>query len=113
MDRLPGRHVDRIMLALLIASTAAATPPQVQAAVDLCRPVLARRAGGKIASIDVTKFTIGRKEIALRGRVTVFAGMTAPAPGFASAHHLVRTQFSYRCTVKRSKVHSASLAPLR
>jgi len=113
MDRLGRRHVDRIMLALLIASSAAVNSPQVRTAVDLCRPVLARKAGGEIATIDVTAFTVGRKEIAVRGRVTIFAGMGPPAAGYASAHHLVRSDFNYRCTIERAKVRSASLKPVQ
>lgn len=100
------------MLALLIASSAAANSPQVRTAVDLCRPVLARKAGGEIATI-VTAFTVGRKEIAVRGRVTIFAGMGPPAAGYASAHHLVRSEFNYRCTIERAKVRSASLKPVQ
>lgn len=113
MDRLPRRHVDRDMLALLFVSAAAANPPAVKAAVHLCRPVLARKARGEIATIDVTSFTVRRKDVAVTGTMTVFEGMGPPAPGYASAHHLVRSQFTYRCAVRRGKVRSAAVAPLQ
>jgi hypothetical protein len=100
------------MLALLIAA-AAANPPQVSAAADLCRPILARKAGGEIATIDVTSFTVRGKDVAIAGLITAFVGMGPPAPGHASAHHLVRSQFSYKCKVVRAKVRSASVTPLR
>jgi hypothetical protein len=111
MDRPARYHVDRVMLALLIA--AAANPPEVTAAADLCRPILARKAGGEIATIDVTSFTVRRKDVAIAGLVTALVGMRPPAPGYASAHHLVRSQFSYKCKVARAKVRSASVAPLQ
>jgi len=108
MDRLGRRHVDRIMLALLIASSAAANSPQVRTAVDLCRPVLARKAGGEIATIDVTAFTVGRKEIAVRGRVTIFAGMGPPAAGSQA-----RTTWSVPSSITAAPSSGRRSAPLR
>jgi len=96
-----------------MAAAAAGTRPAVSAAVDVCRPILARKAGGEISAIEVTSFRLGRKEIAVTGRLIAFLGMSPPPPGSASAHHLIRAQFTYRCTVRRARVRSASVAPLQ
>jgi hypothetical protein len=101
------------MLTLLMAAAAATTPPAVNTALDLCRPVLATKAGGEISAIEVTSFHLGRKDIAINGRLIAFLGMGPPPPGSASAHHLIRAQFTYRCTVQRARVRSASVAPLQ
>jgi hypothetical protein len=101
------------MLTLLIATTAAITRPDVSAALDLCRPILARKAGGEISAIEVTSFDARRKDIVINGRLIAFLGMGPPPPGSASAHHLVRAQFTYRCTVQRARVRSASVDPLQ
>ena len=79
--------------------------------MDLCRPVLARKAGGQIDAIEVTSFRVGKKDIAISGRAIVFLGMGAPPEGSAGAHHLIRAEFTYHCTVRRARVRSASVQP--
>lgn len=96
-----------------MAAAATTTPPAVSSAVDLCRPILARKAGGEISAIEVTSFRLGRKDIAINGRLIAFLGMGTPPPGSAGTHHLIRAQFTYRCTVQRARVRSASVDPLQ
>jgi len=101
------------MLTLLITAAAAITRPDVTAAMELCRPILARKAGGEISAIEVTSFDARRKDIVIKGRLIAFLGMGPPPPGSASPHHLIRAEFTYRCSVRRARVRSASVEPLR
>jgi hypothetical protein len=79
------------------------------AALKLCCPVLARKAGGEIDTITVGSSRTSGKDRMISGSLTAFLGMAPPAPGSASAHHLIRAEFSYRCTVRRRAVRSASV----
>ena len=99
------------MIALFAASLAL-QPAPADPAVELCKPALARRAGGDIATIDVTASrTIGRRRI-IEGRLTAFAQM-GPAPaGSARTHHLGRLEFTYRCEVGGGRVRKARITPL-
>jgi hypothetical protein len=86
-------------------------PMNADAALKLCRPVLARKAGGEIDVITVRSSRPKPRGRTITGRLTAFLGMGPPAPGSASAHHLIRADFTYRCTVGWNTVRSASVAP--
>ena len=99
------------MLALLLLSASGlASSSDV---LNLCKPVLARKAGGEISTISVTWSHPERRGWKIGGRMTAFLGMGPPAPGSASAHHLIRAEFSFRCRVRKGRVSEAAVNPLR
>lgn len=99
------------MILFLLASIAA-PQPQPDPAVAICKPALARKAGGDIATIEVSSTRTTRRGRVIEGRLTAFEGMEAPAPGHAAAHHLIRSDFSYRCRVSHGRVREAAVNPL-
>src|SRR5689334_8550573 len=82
-------EVESAMLPLFLAAVVI-SPASSGAALDLCKPALARKAGGEIATIKITSSRAKRKGLAMSGRLTAFLGMGPPMPGSASAHHLIR-----------------------
>jgi hypothetical protein len=111
MDPFLPRNVGVVMILLILAATSASQP--AESAVKLCRPVLARKAGGEIATIAIGSARAGKRDVTIEGPLTAFLGMGPPAPGSASAHHLIRADFTYRCTVRRRIVRSATVTPVR
>lgn len=101
------------MLALLLAAASVAHPPDSHSILELCKPVLARKAGGEISTIEVTSTRVRRSGRRIGGRLTAFRGMGPPAPGMAAAHHLIRADFQFRCTVKNDRVREAAVNPLQ
>ena len=99
------------MISFLVA-LATLQPQSEDPAVRLCRPILARKAGGQIASLDVTSRRSGRRGRTIEGRLTAFQGMGPPPPGSASAHHLIRSDFTFSCRVSRGRVRKAAVNPL-
>lgn len=98
-----------IMFALALA---AAHPVRDTAgALELCRPILAREAGGDIASIEVASTRRTGKMTTIEGRLTAFLGMGPPQPGSASTHHLIRSDFAFTCRVDRRKVRAVRVNP--
>jgi hypothetical protein len=100
------------MIDLLLASVLSLQSSSTDAALALCKPVLARKAQGEIATIAVDSARPNAGGLSLRGRLTAFVGMgTAPA-GSASTHHLIRADFTYRCRVRGHRVRGVALNPL-
>jgi hypothetical protein len=104
---VPVTSLEDIMIGLILASTLAASSNS--SALDLCKPMLARKAGGGIAKIEVISSTISSKGRTLKGQLTAFLGMGPPAPGSASAHHLIRADFGFRCRIDRGRVREATV----
>jgi hypothetical protein len=98
------------MIAILAAAMLAPQPASAKAALALCRPALARKAGGDIATIGVDRSIVRGNSTTITGRMTVFIGMGPPAPGSASAHHLIRAEYSYGCVVRGGKVRRTTLS---
>lgn len=113
MDPFLPRNVGVLMILLVLAATSASLGPPAESAVKLCRPVLARKAGGEIATIAIGSARASKRDVTIEGPLTAFLGMGPPAPGSASAHHLIRADFTYRCTVRRHIVRSATVTPVR
>lgn len=84
-----------------------------EAALNLCRPILERKAEGEISRINVRSSHANRNGQIIEGRFTAFIGMAAPGPGSASTHHLIRTDFDFRCRVSRGRVRDARINPSR
>ena len=97
------------MISILVA-TMLAQPASATSTLALCRPVLARKAGGTIATISSDRSIVGANSTKITGRITVFVGMGPPAAGAASAHHLIRAEYSYRCRVSGGKVRETTLS---
>lgn len=97
------------MLSLILA--AAMTPPSTTA-LARCRPVLARKAGGDIDLIALASVRRSGQSTTIRGTLTAFIGMGAPAPGMASAHHLIRASYIYSCTIRSGRVRKAAVSPV-
>lgn len=96
----------------LFAAALAMQPASSDPAVELCKPVLARKAGGEIATIAVSSsFAAGRRRT-IEGQLSVFAKM-GPAPaGFARTHHLGRIELAYRCEISGGRVRRARVSPV-
>lgn len=97
------------LLAIFFAVEAAPTSDPV---TTLCRDALARKAGGEIATFDVKSSTTKHREHVLSGQLTANVGMGAPQPGHASAHHLIRSDFTFRCRISKGRVREVRLNPL-
>lgn len=92
------------MVVLLFILSPGMLPAASQSAVELCRPALARKAGGEIAMIDVADSRSGHGGLTIEGRLTAYARM-GPAPaGVARTHHVGRFDFNYRCEVRNGRV---------
>ena len=98
------------VIVALVAAMLAPHPASVNPAQAACRPALARKAGGEIASISVDRSIARGTSTTVTGRITVFVGMGAPAPGSASAHHLIRADYAYRCVVRGGKAIRTTLS---
>src|SRR4051794_18727568 len=96
----------------LFAVSLALQPVAADPVVELCKPTLARKVDGEIATIDVSsRRMIGHRQI-IEGRLSAFAHM-GPAPaGFARTHHVGRIEFTYRCEVSKNRVRKARVNPL-
>jgi hypothetical protein len=99
-----------IMFVALAAAMLAPQPPSANSALALCRPALARKANGEIAAMSVERPVVRGNTTAVTGRITVFVGMGAPAAGSASAHHLIRAEYGYRCFIRSGKVRKTTLS---
>ena len=101
------------MIGILFALAASGQATTQSAALALCTPALARRAGGEIATVDVDSFRSGATGQIVRGNLTAFLGMGAAPGGSATTHHLIRADFRYRCRIRHGRVREAVVAPLR
>ena len=97
------------MIGLLLASAMIAHAVADDRTLALCKPALERKAGGEIATVAVTSSRSGRSGRTIEGRLTAFVGMGPPAPGSASTHHLIRTEYDFRCRVRGGHVREARL----
>lgn len=99
---------------MIILLAAALLPTSSTGSADLkrCRSLIERKAGGQVATLDVTSSKGNMKRRTIEGRLTAFLGMGPPKPGSASAHHLIRADFAFRCTLKYHSVRSATVVPL-
>lgn len=98
---------------ILLAAALLASSSADDGDLERCRPLLEQRAGGEIATLDVTSSRGTARRRTIEGRLTAFLGMGPPRPGAASTHHLIRADFIFRCTLKRHSVRSVSVAPQR
>ena len=98
------------MIAVFAAMMFAAHSQSANPASALCRRSLARKAGGEIATFRVDRSTVTGKTTTILGQITVYIGMGTPAAGAASGHHLIRTTYSYRCTVSGGRVRKTTLS---
>jgi hypothetical protein len=98
------------VIAALTATMLAQGPPSANSALALCRPALARKANGDIAELNIERSVVRGNATTVTGRITVFVGMGAPVAGSASAHHLIRAQYGYRCVVRSGKVRTTTLS---
>ena len=100
------------MVLLLFASAVLSPPGSEDPALDLCKPMLARKAGGEIATIGITSVKVGRHGRTIEGQLTAFVGMAPAPPGSASTHHLIRSDFTYKCRVHAGRVRQSSVNPV-
>ena len=100
------------MFGLLFAPALALQTLAFDPAAALCRRALESKAEGQIATFEIASSHRGRHGQTIAGRLTAFQGMGAPAPGSASAHHLIRIEFTFRCRISDGRVQEARLNPL-
>ena len=96
---------------LLILSATAAIPAGADEAMELCRPALARKIDGEIETLTPTSVRKKGRKLLIEGQLTAFLGMPKPAPGSASAHHLIRAEFDFRCRTSGGRVRRTSVTP--
>jgi hypothetical protein len=95
------------MIAILLLAASLHSPAESHA-VELCKPALARKAGGVIDRITVTSATAGKTTV-IRGALTVLIGMPPAPAGSASAHHLIRADYHYSCSTRRGRIVRTTL----
>lgn len=100
------------MFSFFLASVSLIQAASYDPAVSLCKPALARKAGGQIATIDVRSRRSHRSSRIIEGELTAFVGMGPPASGSAATHHLIRSDFSFRCRIVRGRVKEVAVNPL-
>ncbi len=98
------------MITFLVALLATGQPA-ADVALELCKPLLARKAGGEITSIDVASTRTTRHRRIMVGRLTALQGMSDPGPGYAKSHHLIRSDFRFQCRLVNRRVREASVTP--
>jgi hypothetical protein len=98
-----------ILLAALMASASAI--PSIDDLLHICRPALARRAGGDIQMISPTSMRKSGSGYVIEGKLTAFVGMAPPEAGSASAHHLIRADFDFACRTAGRNVRQATVTP--
>lgn len=96
------------MILLMLAAVSASSDGDI--AMRLCRPVLARKAGGEIQTISPGSTRRHGHSLTVEGELTAAVGMGPPAAGSASAHHLIRTDFHFRCRTAQGHVVQATVA---
>lgn len=97
---------------ILLAAALLTSSSTDSADLKRCQPLIERKAGGQIATVDVTSSKGNMKRRTIEGQLTAFLGMGPPSPGSASAHHLIRADFTFRCTLSYHSVRSATVVPL-
>jgi hypothetical protein len=96
------------MVALFIALAAPVRSSPAEAAIELCKPVLARKVHGEIADIDIDRNRATRSRRTIEGELTAFVRMGPAPPGVARANHVIRVEYLYRCRIEHGRVQSAS-----
>ena len=91
----------------------ASAPLNSEAILQLCQPALVRKLGGDIQTISESSTRRSHGGAVIEGRLTASVGMGPPQPGYASAHHLIRGDFTFRCRVRDGIVRDATVVPLR
>ena len=94
-----------------LGALAASSSFDTSNAVRLCRPALAVKAGGEIQTITATSMRKSGRSSIVTGRLTAFIGMGSPQPGSASAHHLIRADFDFRCRINGRNVGKTTVTP--
>jgi len=101
------------MIELLFVFAVSGQPPNTDTALELCKPLLARKIGGEISTIGVDSAHAGSAGLKIRGRLTASYGMGPTSPGSARTHHFGRADLSYSCRVQHGRVREAAVNPLR
>lgn len=101
------------MILLALAVFSAEPVADADDALRICRPALARKAGGDIQTVSATATRKTRHGITVTGQLTAFIGMGPPQPGSASAHHLIRGDFDFLCRIKGMRVVKTTVSPRR
>lgn len=96
--------------AIVYSSTPASTPSASTTPVERCRAAIARKAQGEVSTLTMTGSTRKGATTTVRGVATVLVGMGEPGPERAKAHHLIRQQFTYACTVRGKSVRKLTLS---
>lgn len=104
------------MLALTLATALAAQPAETasaDAALQLCRPALAKRVSGDISAIAVGASSRARGWTVIRGSMRALIGMGDAPPGSASTHHLIRADYGFICWVTDTRVRKTTVNRVR
>jgi hypothetical protein len=100
------------MLALTLAAAMAVQPektPSAQAALQLCRPKLAKRLSGEITAVEIKSSLRRRGSTVINGSVIALIGMGQPGSGYAGTHHLIRAEYSFICRADDTRVRKITI----
>jgi hypothetical protein len=79
----------------------------------LCKPKLEKQILTNINSIKPDASVAAGRWTVVRGEFTALLGMGDPAPGQASAHHLILAKYDFICWVSDSHVKKTVVKRLR
>lgn len=96
---------------MVVAALGTSNPLNSDEAVNLCRSQLARKVGGDIQDVTATSLRKSGHVSTLKGEVTAFIGMGPPQSGSASAHHLIRAEFEFRCKISGGRIRRVTVSP--
>jgi hypothetical protein len=100
------------VLALTLAAAISTQPAQntsVEAALQLCRPKIAKRISGEISAVAVQASSTPPGWIIIRGSARALLGMGQAGSVYARTHHLIRTDYEFICWVADTHVRKISV----
>ena len=102
-----------MIFALLFAMVTAVRSTGADAALQLCKPALAIKANGEIATIDIDSYRVSGATRTLSGELTAFLRAAPAPPGHARPNHVIRAVYLYSCQIAHGRVRSASIQSLQ
>ena len=99
------------MLALILAAVAAepVNNPAVDAALQQCRPKLAKEVLGDIGALIASASSVTKNWTVVRGTMTASIRMPGAPAGSARTHHLGRIDYDFVCWVSHKKVRKITV----
>lgn len=81
-------------------------------AAQRCAPLLVRKAGGTLNSIDVSRIARSGGRTTISGTMRLFLRPPPPAPGEMSPMHVINARFAYHCSLSGNRPMRATVKQL-